>query len=233
MLIPNPTQPTLRVAICDPQPIFRIGLEKIFRRHAGVCIAHSCDYVSELLATHTEPDFDILVTDLTSHDPNVIRPLEDLQHRQPNIRVMAFTTEHLLPVILEQTALIIQCFQEKLSSADELLSSLIALGAGNPTVSNNLVTAFFKQRSTPMPGPLQSPLQSLSQRQLQVLKMITHGRTNREIAGHLDIPEPTVKYHVSTIFQRLQVKNRTQAARMWSMTASKRPHYRTQICAVP
>ncbi len=108
MLSHDPTQPTLRVAICDPQPTFRIGLEQIFRRQAGVCITHSCDFVSELLTTHTEPDFDILVTDLTSHDPNVIRPLENLQHRQPNIRVMAFTTEHLLPLILDQTALIIQ-----------------------------------------------------------------------------------------------------------------------------
>lgn len=98
-----------------------------------------------------------------------------------------------------------QAFMSKAAQPEELVAGLQALVQGERV----LITRQQGRMTAPPPAPAQH---GLSSRQLAVLEAVCQGLSNKVIAQQLDISEKTVKAHVTAIFERLQVVNRTQAA---------------------
>lgn len=210
MLSMDPTQATIRVAIIDSCPIFRIGLEIIFQGDPRIRTVLSDSHYGGLQAQASYSGIDVVVTDMTTSNLEQANLLSRLQQEYPHIQILAFVEPGHLASIIVPSRLIIRGFQVKTAATDEILSSLIDVHAGKPVMAGCLANEFFNRVSLKP----QLCLTGLSERQAEVLKMIAHGQTNNQIASKLSISEATVKFHVSSIFTKLRVKNRTEAAKL-------------------
>jgi|GEM_PF-1068227 len=217
MLSKDWTRPDIRVAIYGPSPIFRIGLEIITQRHPQVSVVTSGADYNDLIEPRSDAVCDILIADVTTSCQKSLTALKLFQQLHPNVKIMAFIEPEQFYSMIAPASLNAYCFQVKTSSPEEILSNLEDVYKGKTVVASSLAQAYISRVSQTQSSKM---LNSLSQRQTQVLKMIAQGKTNNEIADELRITEPTVKFHVRSIFNRLSVKNRTQAAKMWTSVKS-------------
>ena len=215
MLSKDLIQRRLQVALVDSSPVFRLGLETVFNRNSLIQLVYSGDDFGELLA-NKDTRLDILVTDLSTDRDQTLQALANIQRKKPRTRVLAFIHPADIASILVPHNVSIAGYQVKAAPMQEIMSSLMEVCAGNTTIASSLTTELVQQvarSSRPMPT-------RLSRRQTEVLELISQGRTNLEIANKLKITVPTVKYHISSIFSKLKVKNRTQAASMMVSTSA-------------
>ena len=207
------TKPEIRLAICCPSPALRTGLELISQRNRRMRVVSSTAAYKDLAVSDKEPLYDILIADLTLDTQKNLSDLKDFQRLYPDVKIMALIEPKHIHAISSQAAPDIRCFQVTTSSPEEILANIEAVSKGQSVVSPCLAEAYISSISQ---TKFSRNVSLLSQRQTQVLKMIAKGKTNGEIAGALRISEPTVKFHIKEIFSRLCVKNRTEAARLWS-----------------
>ncbi len=158
-----------------------------------------------------------MIADLTTYCELNLSTLHDFQQLHPEVKVMAFIEPAHFYSIITPSSLNAHCFQVKTAPPEEIQSNLEDISKGKTAVASCLAQAYISQVSK---SHSSKTINSLSQRQTQVLKMIAQGKTNNEIAGALRITEPTVKFHIRAIFNRLSVKNRTEAAKLWTSVKS-------------
>ena len=107
----------------------------------------------------------------------------------------------------------IQGFQEKQAEPQKIMRAIHIVHNGGTSMAECVTTTLIDQMSK---KPVQ-PQSRLSKRETQVLELIATGKTNDDIANRLYISVRTVKFHITSIFNKLRVKNRTQAAAMWML----------------
>lgn len=157
--------------------------------------------LAALQASATSPAF--VVTDLQLPDSTPEHTLQSLRQWQADLPVLALTMLDDLP-----TQRLCTTYQAlylcKTAAADQLQQTLQCwLGQEK-----------WMRWSTPS-LLLNHPMQELTARQLDILRELANGRSNREIADTLHISEDTVRTHIKTLFSRLNVKNRTQASKIY------------------
>jgi DNA-binding NarL/FixJ family response regulator len=207
MLSKEFVQPGIRVALIDPCPAFRIGLEAAFNSNPMIQVVHS-DNDFDTLSASPNIHVDVVITDLSADRAQTLKGLARIQRMHRRARVLAFLNPGEIASIIAPPDVSITGYQVKTAPTQEILSSLMEVCAGNPTIAPSLTSELVTRVArTSIPAPTR-----LSHRQAEVLELLSQGRTNLEIASKLRITEPTVKYHVSSIFAKLKVKNRTEAA---------------------
>ena len=207
------TRTEIRLAICCPSPALRTGLELISQHNKRIQLVSSTAAYKDLQAPSKGPMCDVLIADLTIDTQKNLSDLKEFQRLHPDVKVMALIEPTHIHVISSQAAPDIRCYQVATSAPEEILANIEAVSKGQSVVASCLAEAYVSSISQKQ---FSKNVSLLSQRQTQVLKMIAKGKTNGEIAGALRISEPTVKFHIKEIFSRLCVKNRTEAARLWS-----------------
>ncbi len=202
--------PAMRFYIADDHELIRESLAHL---------------LSETFGEETEvldlPDFSALLEALTAHNGEGLvildlrmpgmqgaHSVEILKARYPNLPVVVlsglFRHADVLAVMNAGAA----GFVSKSSGGEVLVEALRLVMAGGTYVTNDTVG---EDLETSEPG---GPFAALTRREQDLLGLIAQGKTNKEIALALGIREPTVKVHVKSIFRKLGVFNRTQAARL-------------------
>ena len=173
--------------------------------------------IVNLLSSHSDMirdidkiNSDILLVDLNNENPAEIEYLSEFRRIKPDIKVIVFTACRDKNLILKLLDLGIHGYRLKEADAPEIKETIHAVHEGRsymePCVTNALMDKIKRNRAAS--GTL------LSNREREVLNLIAKGMTNGEIADALFISTRTVKFHVSSIFTKLDVKNRTEAALM-------------------
>ena len=98
------------------------------------------------------------------------------------------------------------------SSPDELVSAIHAVALGHLSIPQELSHAILGTRRTTSSAPEESPLGELTAREVDVLRCLANGLSNKEIASQLSVSLTTARTHVSSILHKLNLENRTQAA---------------------
>ncbi len=102
--------------------------------------------------------------------------------------------------------------------ATELVATIRQVQAGEPSIqpriANKLLIEFGRKSRLAAGPPRSVPSEELSPREIEILKLLAEGATNRKIAEQLTLAEGTVKNHVSNILSKLHIENRTQAAHL-------------------
>ena len=106
----------------------------------------------------------------------------------------------------------VQGFHDKSAQPDELLNAIQTVHRGGNSLASCVTTALVNHISTRQ----REHMANLSQREEEVLDLVAKGKSNSDIADELFISVRTVKFHISSIFAKLQVKNRTEAAALWT-----------------
>lgn len=195
----------MRALIADDHGLLRDTLEHFLRQEAGIDPVGVGDLPSALEAIERDGPFDLVVLDVAMPGMNGLEGLRRALE-MPGARAVAAMSGNVSRDLAERVLeLGAAGFLPKTLPARTLANALRFMALGERYAPLDLMTAGE--------GPPQHPMAArLSPRELQVLEGLCRGKANKEIARDLDVMEPTVKLHVKTLYRKLGVTNRTQAA---------------------
>ena len=206
------SQPALRVAIVDDHPLFREGIARTLAAQPGIDVVAEGGSVQDAIRIVETLAPDVLTLDLTIPGGGGLAALRALQPGRTQILILT-ASEHDddLLAALEAGA---RGYALKGVGGDELVQIVQSVAAGNVYVPPSLAASMLigvarGGRGARTPS---SPLEELSERERQVLDLLAAGQSNREIGDQLHLTEKTIKCYVTAIFQKLNVRNRVEAA---------------------
>jgi NarL family two-component system response regulator LiaR len=200
----------IRVLIADDHPVVRRGLRTLFTSEPGIePVGEAADGVEAVaMARSLQPD--VILLDMVMPRKNGLEAINEIKQDNPEARILVLTSfaedEKVFPAI-KAGAL---GYLLKDSSPEELLDAIRNVYHGqsslHPTIARKLINE-LKRPSDSLPTQT-----TLTDREVDVLKLVAQGLTNHEIADKLVLSEWTVRTHVRNILDKLHLANRTQAA---------------------
>ncbi|ADD43402.1 response regulator [Stackebrandtia nassauensis] len=214
----------IRVLVADDHPIVRQGLKTFLDIQPDLSVvaeARDGDEALALIAAH-EPDVVLLDLNMPGSDgAKVLTRLAASDHRAKVI-VLTSVTEAVR--VTEAVAAGAAGFLYKDIDPDSLAQAIRSVADGQVIFAREAVTAM----TAPAPGPVAA----LTAREREVLALVAAGRSNREIAKQLSVAEKTVKTHLSSLFRKLGVADRTQAA-LYAVTHGMAGHTEGRLESPP
>ncbi|RSN20661.1 DNA-binding response regulator [Amycolatopsis sp. WAC 01416] len=205
---------SVRVLIVDDQALFREALATLLEVQPGIEVVGEAADGEQAVRLCAELHPDVALMDLRMPVLDGIAATARLRAEQPGVRVLALTTfDDDEDVFAALRAGAVGYLLKDVSST-RLVEALVAAERGEsvlqPSVAAKLVARVARlPAETPRAQPLATPL---SERELEVVRLLAVGRSNREIAKTLFLAEGTVKNLVTSVLSKLQVRDRTQAA---------------------
>ncbi|HEV7980108.1 response regulator transcription factor [Amycolatopsis sp.] len=202
----------VRVLIVDDQALFREALATLLEVQPEICVVGEAGNGEQAVRLSAELCPDVVLMDLRMPVLDGIAATDRLRVEQPGVRVLALTTfDDDADVFAALRAGAVGYLLKDVSSA-RLVEALVAARRGESVLQPS-VAAKLVARVARLPREDAEPLVvPLSERELDVVRLLADGRSNREIAGRLFLAEGTVKNLVSGVLSKLQVRDRTQAA---------------------
>jgi DNA-binding NarL/FixJ family response regulator len=205
---------SVRVVIADDQETVRAGFAALLDTQPDLRVVGTAADGAEAVRIGQELDPDVVLMDVRMPRMDGIeatRRLVDAGAGRP--RVLILTTFDLDEYVYDALRAGASGFLLKDVTAERLFDAVRVVAAGGallaPTVTRRLISEFAAMRAEVVVAP--AALGSLTPRELDVLRLLAEGLSNREIAGRLVITEETVKTHVSRILTKLGLRDRTQA----------------------
>jgi two-component system nitrate/nitrite response regulator NarL len=204
----------MRFLIVDDHPIMREGVAAVLKQAAeGAEVLHAESGAGALAAIAQGPDIDVVFLDLMLPAPGGLAVLEELGERHPGLPIIMLSSSEERADVRRSLALGALGYVPKSASSATLLAALQLVLAGEIYVPP------FMAHETGEQGPLAALAAGLTDRQIEVLRLIAADQTNKQIAYQLAVSEKTVKAHVTAIFRALRVANRAEAVRTARTTA--------------
>ena len=199
----------IRVVIADDHPLLREGLRRILEFEEGIqVVAEVGDGQGAINISRTKK-FDILLMDLNMPGVNGLDACRVIRREQPDIGIIVLTVDDADDKIFQILQLGVAGYLLKDVVPKTLVDSIRKVYAGEPILAPAVTGKLLGQLS----GANQPKDNfGLSNRELEILTYVVRGSSNRDIGISLFISEKTVKNHLSNIFRKLEVEDRTQAA---------------------
>jgi len=202
----------IRVAICDKSPTLRMGLRYILESDPSIQLVTETSTHVELLDNHTNSPLDIILADLQPDDFSCLDCLQKFKDKRPDVKIIIFSSCSDKEAIMKSLEIGVQGFHDKTALPADLINAIHTVHRGGNSLASCVTTALVNHISTRQ----REHMANLSQREEEVLELVAKGKSNSDIANQLYISVRTVKFHISSIFAKLQVKNRTEAAALWT-----------------
>jgi len=204
----------VRVVIADDQALFREGLRTLLMAHKDLLVVGEAKDGEEALRVARSTRADVVLMDMKMPRLDGVAATRRLRATMPECRVVALTTFDDDEYVFEALRAGAVGYLLKDASSERLVEAIRAAARGEsflqPSVASKVVAEF--SRLAPRAAPPSATAALLSERELEVLRLVTRGASNKEIAGALFVAEGTVKNHVTSILTKLNVTDRTQAA---------------------
>lgn len=200
----------IRVLIVDDHPIVRQGIRSVLANHADIQVVGEAESASTLFAIADSLRPDVLLLDIRLPGQSGIEITQRLKQEYPNIKVIILTTyddEEYLFGALRAGA---EGFLLKSASQEILADSIRQVGRGERLLSPALIGKVMREFQDLAKDKARAD-SGLTDQELEVLRMIAAGATNKEIAEKLYWSEVTVKRKVQDILEKMGVANRAQA----------------------
>lgn len=205
----------IRVLIAEDQTLMREGLRTILELEDGFRVVGLAGDGREAVELARELQPDIVLMDVQMPVLDGVQATAELTRSVPTARVIILTTFDYDSYVFDGIRAGASGYLLKDTPAAELLAAIRRVHGGEsivqPSVAARLIAEFSRQRGGEAPLPEYEPL---SERELEVLRLIGDGLSNRDIGDRLALAEGTVKNYVSTILAKLHAANRTHAARL-------------------
>ena len=205
----------IRVLICDDQWIVCEGLEAILNADPDIEVVGIGFDGAEALALIPQVNPDLVLMDLKMPGMNGIQATHRISQEYPEVKVLVLTTYGADEWVFDAIRSGAAGYLLKGSPRSTLIAAVKGTAAGETYVDPAVAGKLFDQiAQAPSPPRSNAIVESLSQRELEVLRLLARGLTNAEIAQRLYLSEGTVRNYVSSILAKLDVSDRTQAAVM-------------------
>ena len=200
----------INVMIVDDHKMIREGLKRILEFDGEVSVIEEADNGQDCLNKLKTTKPDIILLDINMPFMNGIETLQALKQKRKKYKVLMLTVHNEIEYLLKAVDIGIDGYLLKDSDSSELKRAITSIYNGEKFIQPSLIpllNAKLIARDLD-----KEKLEKLSNREIQVLKLVSIGMFNKEIGKKLDISERTVKNHMSNIFKKIECIDRTQAA---------------------
>jgi DNA-binding NarL/FixJ family response regulator len=217
---------TVRVLLCDDQALVRSGFRMVLETREDMHVVGEADNGRAALdlARVTRPD--VILMDVRMPGMDGVETTRRLVAAGTSARILILTTFDLDEYVFEALRAGASGFLLKDVQPSQLVDAIRVIARGEallaPTVTRRLLDRFA--HALPDPGKLTpEPLAELTEREIEVLTLLSSGLSNAELAERLFVSETTVKTHVSSILRKLGLRDRVQAVVLAYQTGLVRP----------
>lgn len=201
---------TIKVMIADDHSMIREGIKQLLEFDGSIKVVAEASNGIECLEKLGHYDPEVLLLDINMPEKNGIDVLRQMKAEDSKIKVLILTVHNEMEYLTSAVEIGVDGYILKDSESAELKKAIRAVRDGENYIQPNLIPALNRHllnRDTD-----KDKIFSLTNRELEVLVQVANGMFNKEIATNLNISERTVKNHISNIFKKIDVSDRTQAA---------------------
>jgi DNA-binding NarL/FixJ family response regulator len=197
--------------LVDDNDLFRRGLRTLLEQE-GVDVVGEARSGSDALMEIGSVAPDVVVMDLNMPGMGGVEAIRQMAATAPMARVLVLTASNEDTDVMDAIMSGACGYLVKDSSIDELMAGIRATAHGESLISPAIAAKVLQRLRGAGSVPADSTLSGLTDREMQVLRLVANGHDNAQIAADLHISPKTVKNHISNILMKLQIENRIQAA---------------------
>jgi DNA-binding NarL/FixJ family response regulator len=202
----------IRVLICDDQDLVCEGLKAILGTDLGLEVVGVANDGSEAIEMIPKCQPDLVLMDLKMPGMNGIHATRHIRQHHPHVYVLVLTTYDADNWVFDAIRAGARGYLLKDTPRERLIAAIKETVTGKTPVDPDVAGKLFAHVMQPTSMPDTSITSLLSEREKEVLGLLGRGLSNAEIAARIYLSEGTVRNYVSSIFEKLEVADRTQAA---------------------
>lgn len=200
----------INVMIADDHSMVREGIKQLLELDGDILVCEEASSGRQCIELLDENKIDVLLLDINMPELNGLQVLQNIRESKRKIKVLILTIHNEVEYLIRAVEIGVDGYVLKDSSSAVLKKAIEAVYRGETFIQPELAPIMKmkldeKNNSSELDN-------SLTKREVEVLKLLAEGSFNKEIAYTLAISEKTVKNHVSNIFKKISVSDRTQAA---------------------
>lgn len=200
----------IRIIISDDHALIREGLKQLLEFDGDISVIEEAANGEECIEKVVRYNPDVLLLDINMPKKNGIEVLENIRDRGLNQKVIILTVHNEVEYMLKAMDLGVNGYILKDSCSSEIKQAIYTVMKGEVFIQKELVPIL---NSKLLKRDIdKEKIKSLTNRELEILKLVSHGQSNKDLASALNISERTVKNHLSSLFKKIDVEDRTQAA---------------------
>lgn len=199
-----------KIIIADDHSMVREGLKKLLELDGDIEVIGEASDGIECMELLNKSHPEVLLLDINMPNMNGLEVLEKLKDKKMDVKVIILTVHNEIEYLLRAVEIGINGYMLKDSDSAELKKAIFTVIEGENYIQPSLIPMLNSkmiERDTD-----KERINLLTKREMEVLKLVAIGSYNKEIGEKLDISERTVKNHISSIFKKIEVTDRTQAA---------------------
>lgn len=201
---------SIKVMIADDHVLIREGIKQLIEFDGSIEViaeaANGVECLEKLKLTNPE----VLLLDINMPEKNGIQVLEEIRKNRMSVKVLILTVHNEVEYLLKAVDIGVDGYILKDSESNELKNAINHILTGENYIQPSLIPALNSRLVNRDID--KEKIEELTRRELEVLIKVASGMFNKEIAQTLNISERTVKNHISNIFKKIEVSDRTQAA---------------------
>ena len=201
---------SIKVMLTDDHALMREGIKHLLEFDGSIEVIEEASDGIECLQKLEKIHPDILLLDINMPEMNGIEVLEELKRREDPLKVLILTVHSEVEYLVKAVDIGANGYILKDSGSSELKQAINVIMSGESYIQPSLLPALNSRLINRDVD--QDKLQTLTKREFEILTQVAGGMFNKEIAVNLNISERTVKNHISNIFRKIDVLDRTQAA---------------------
>ncbi|HKO96213.1 MAG TPA: response regulator transcription factor [Pyrinomonadaceae bacterium] len=205
-------QPSIRIMLVDDHAVVRAGLRMLIESISNMSIVAMASSGAEALDLAVRETPDLILLDLDLGRENGLHLIPQLHEKQKDVRILVLTglrdaEAHRNAIKAGAAGVVL-----KDEAAEVLIKAIERVNAGEVWMNRGIMSHLFQEmiRKGEAPDAEQSKIKNLTERELQVVKLIAEGLKNKEISKRLFISETTVTHHLTSIFSKLDVSDRLE-----------------------
>lgn len=202
----------IKVLLVDDHTLLRQGLRKLLELEPSLEVVGEGGNGKEALEKAKDLQPDVILLDINMPGMNGVEATSLLKQTQPELKIIILTIHKDDEYIFEAIKAGASGYILKDVETKELIKAIQTAAAGESIIDPALASRLFQEFSRlSHKGPREALIQTLTEREKEILSLLVQGFSNRDLAQALFISEKTVKNHISNIFRKMEVSDRTQA----------------------
>lgn len=201
----------ISIMIADDHSMVREGIKQLLELDGDISVIAEANNGKQCLELLDDKRTDVLLLDINMPNLNGLQVLQSIRDRNIKVRVLILTIHNEVEYLMKAVDIGVDGYVLKDSDSSVLKKAIFSVHRGETFIQPEL-SPLLKSKLAEKNSYSEGTDSILTRREIEVLKLIAEGLFNKEIAYTLAISEKTVKNHVSNIFKKINVSDRTQAA---------------------